>query len=80
MTCNYMVAYAAAADRALEVAADEMERLTENLRRLANAHGCPDDVPVIPWLIEHGLAREVDGRIELVPLGPRAAAPTTAQT
>ena len=32
----------------------------ENLDRLANAAGCPPDVPTIPWLQERGLIEEVD--------------------
>ena len=78
------IARGGAEDWALHVAVAELRRLgearfaeaaaLEKLDRRASAHGCPDDVPVIPWLIEHGLVREVDGRLELLPLGPRSVA------
>src|SRR6266704_3017457 len=32
----------------------------ESLMRLAHATGCPDDMPIFPWLKDRGLAEEVD--------------------
>ena len=31
-------------------------------KRLMDAAGCPADAPVLPWLMERGLAGKVDGR------------------
>ena len=42
----------------------------ENLVRLGNAAGCPDDAAIIPWLLERGLVEKVDGGFRLKPAKP----------
>jgi hypothetical protein len=44
----------------------------KNLSRLANAAGCPSDVPVIPWLAERGLVEQVAGGWRIAKAKPRA--------
>ena len=47
------------------------------LCKLARATGCPDQTPVIPWLLERGLVVEHPdgGYVMTAKAGPRAAAP-----
>ena len=47
------------------------------LCKLARATGCPDQMPVIPWLLERGLVVEHPdgGYVMTAKAGPRAAAP-----
>jgi hypothetical protein len=40
------------------------------LMRLALAAGCPDGIPAIPWLMERGLVKEVDGVLRFKPAKP----------
>ena len=44
-----------------KLAAHEMAagNLDFNMIRLARATGCPDDAPVIPWLLERGLVARI---------------------
>ncbi len=54
-------------ERAAEISRERGQKLFEmvdkmnSLRRLAAAAGCPEDVPLIPWLQERGLIEQVDG-------------------
>jgi len=60
---------------ALAVAIDRKQREADHLRqfvRLAQATGCPEDEPVIPWLLERGLVeRDANGDYVAVKAGPR---------
>src|SRR5438445_13622695 len=50
-------------------------RGAEALVRLANATGCPDGEPIVPWLQEHGCAVEGDdGELRFKMPGPGAVA------